>query len=374
MYISALKIITTMVVFMAMQSGCLAADQSLTIPLTLRLESNPTFSSTDEKSVTLSSLTPSYSIFSNNLINPWRANLSVRMVRSSDQTIIQDRDDPSVNLGWTHNYETGQFVVTGLSSEQSTRVSELTDSGLVSGDNTRKTRSGSVNWLSNLNDRISFTLGGDVTNVNFEGLVTTGLVAFRNEAYNMKLDQAVSEKLNTFALLSSSHFLPKNGAANEATTNALNLGLIWNTSEQFNLNASAGLNETKYKNNSRSLEKSWQAMFSMQYSTDRTSSQLNLSRSKLPSSSGNLNEANQITAGWTYSLSEKESIILDVNCRQNLSLNKTKTSQFSAKYTRQISLSWDFSLSAEHRLRESVLGDASNNSIMTGIVYKLPEF
>ena len=363
-----------MVVFMAMQSGCLAADQSLTIPLTLRLESNPSFSSTDEKSVTLSSLTPSYSIFSNNLINPWRANLSVRMVRSSDQTIIQDRDDPSVNLGWTHNYETGQFVVTGLSSEQSTRVSELTDSGLVSGDNTRKTRSGSVNWLSNLNDRISFTLGGDVTNVNFEGLVTTGLVAFRNEAYNMKLDQAVSEKLNTFALLSSSHFLPKNGAANEATTNALNFGLIWNTSEQFNLNASAGLNETKYKNNSRLLEKSWQAMFSMQYSTDRTSSQLNLSRSKLPSSSGSLNEANQITAGWTYSLSEKESIILDVNWRQNLSLNKTKTSQFSAKYTRQISLSWDFSLSAEHRLQESVLGDASSNSIMTGIIYKLPEF
>lgn len=374
MYTPALKIVSITVVFMAMQTDSFAVQQSLIIPLSIESESNPTLSLTDEKSVTRTSLTPRYSILSNDVTNPWFANLNVRVIRSSDQTIIQDRDDPSIDIGWTHNFATGQFAVTGLSSVQSTRVSEFTDSGLVSGDNTRNTRSGSINWSNSLNDRSSLSLGSDVTSVTFDGLVTTGLVNFRNEAVNVRLNSTISEKLNAFASVSSSRFLPENNGGNEATTNAFNLGFTWNVSEQFNLNTSAGLNETKYKDNTLPEEKSWQGNIAMQYSTARSTSQLNLLRRQSPSSSGSLNETNQITLGWAYSLSEKESILLDANWRQNLTINKTKTSQFSAKYTRQISLSWDFSLSVEHRLQESVLGDASNNSIMTSIDYKLPDF
>ena len=371
---SALNIITTMVIFMSVSKVNLAAEQSLIIPFTLQSESNPTLLLSNEKSVNRATLSPRYSISSNDETNTWSAILIARVARSSDQAIIQDRDDPSINLAWTHHYETGQFGVTGLSSEQSTRVSEFTDSGLVSSDNTRKTHSSSVKWQNSLNDKTSLEIGADVTNVSFEGAVTTGLVDFRNEAVNTRLNHSVSEKLNTFASLSSSHFLPENISANEATTNAINIGLTWNASEKFNINTSAGLNETKYKDNLLPLDKSWQAMFSMRYSALRLSSRLNFFRSQLPSSLGSLNETRGIAVGWTYSLSEKANFDFDMSWRQNLSLNKTETSRFTAKYTKQISLSWDFNLTTDYRRSEFGAGEASSASIMTGITYKLPEF
>ena len=369
------KILTfTAVLLMTIAKVSVAVEQSLTIPLSYEFESNPALSISDEKSATLTSLAPSYSLFSTHEINPWFINLALRAVRSSDQTISQNRDNPSLGLGWTHHYETGQFVVSGLTSEQSTRSRELTDSSLVSGDNTRKSDSLSVNWLNNLSDRASLNLGGDSTRVKFTGLATTGLVNFRNETASTKINYSLNEKVDTSVSFSSSRYLPESTTINEATTNAFNLGLSWNASKQFILNTSAGLNETVFKNNAQAKKKSWQAMLSMQYNTLRSNSLINLSRSQSPDSTGSINETNRIAAGWTYSLSEKENLIFDLNWWQNLTLNKAKTSQYSVKYTRQISLSWDFSLSAAHRISELQQGNASNTSVMTSVIYKLPEF
>lgn len=364
----------TAALLITITKASIAVEQSLTIPLSYEFQSNPALSISDEKSVTLTSLVPSYSMFSNTAINPWFINLGLRVVRSSDQTISQNREDPSLGLGWTHHYETGQFVVSGFSSEQSTRVSEFTDSGLVSGDNTQNTNSYSINWLNNLSDRTSLNLGSDTTRVKFIGSTTLGLINFRNETANAKINYSLNEKVDTSVSLSSSHFLPESAAISEATTNAFNLGLSWNSSEQFNLSTSAGLNETTFKNNNQEKKQSWQGMLNMQYNTLRSNSQINLSRSQSPGSTGNINETNRIAVGWTYSLSENESLIFDLNWWQNLTLNKVKTSQYSVKYARQISLSWDFSLSAAHRLTEFQQGKARNNSVMTSVIYKLPEF
>lgn len=106
-----------------------AVIQSLILPLSFSHETNPLYSTTNQESVSKTTLSPRYSMSSSSGTNQWTSSASLNIVRTSDQSISQDRSDPSLDIGWTHNYETGKFSVTGLANNQSTQVSELTDSG-----------------------------------------------------------------------------------------------------------------------------------------------------------------------------------------------------------------------------------------------------
>lgn len=346
-----------------------AVIQSLTLPLSFSHETNPRYSTTNEQSISQTTLTPQYSISSNSGANRWFTTASLSLVRTSDQDIRQDRDDPSLNLGWTHNYETGQFSVTGLANEQSTQVSELSDSGLISGDNTKKTRTVSINWSNSLTDRMSLSLGGGATKATYHGAATTGLVNYQSESSNAKLSYSLSDQTEVFTRLAYSLQKPETGES--SNTKSISLGLTWTVSEKINTSISAGANETE---NDNSSTQSWQASISSNYATPLTNTQLSLSRSQTPSSTGSFNESNQLALGWSYSLTERDNIAFNVSWRENLSANNTQTKQFSASYSKELSLSWDFRLSATHNTREDKLTNVSSRSIMANITYKLPDF
>jgi len=350
-----------------------AVQQSLTIPLSLEYNSNPRLSTSNGQSVDRVILVPDYSITSSQGSNQWFAQASLRLEQTSDQTISQNRNDPSLNLGWTHDYETGQFGINALVDSQSTRVSEFADSGLVSEDNTRNTRRLSLNWLNNLSERTSLTLNGIATNVTFDDLATTGLVNYRNELVNARFSYDLSEQVVTFTQLSFSRYKPQGLTGVNSEIKSADIGLTWNVNEKFNMTTSAGINEIKSEGSIQGIGR-WQAMLNMQYTTLLTNSHLSLSKNYIPGSTGIINETNQITAAWTYSLSDKENLVVDISWYQNLTLNETVTKSLAANYTRQISLSWDFRLSAVHRNRNDNLTTASSNSIMTSIIYNLPDF
>ena len=350
-----------------------AVQQSLTIPLSLEYNSNPRLSTSNGQSVDRVILVPDYSITSSQGSNQWFAQASLRLEQTSDQTISQNRNDPSLNLGWTHDYETGQFGINALVDSQSTRVSEFADSGLVSEDNTRNTRRLSLNWLNNLSERTSLTLNGIATNVTFDDLATTGLVNYRNELVNARFSYDLSEQVVTFTQLSFSRYKPQGLTGVNSEIKSADIGLTWNVNEKFNMTTSAGINEIKSEGSIQGIGR-WQAMLNMQYTTLLTNSHLSLSKNYIPGSTGIINETNQITAGWTYSLSDKENLVVDISWYQNLTLNETVTKSLAANYTRQISLSWGFRLSAVYRNRNDNLTTASSNSIMTSIIYNLPDF
>lgn len=370
-------ILLVSILFLCVATNAFATTvQSLTLPLTFEYESNLQLSATNEQSINRIVLVPNYLISVNQGTEQWFARASLRLERSSDQTISQNRNDPSLNLGWTHDYEAGQFDVSALVNKQSTRVSEFTDSGLVNADNTRNTRTFTLNWLNSLSERTSLALNGVITNVAFDRLATTSLVDYRNESVNAKLSYDLSEKVGTFTQLSFSRYKPEDASNINSEIKSFDIGLTWNVNERFNVTTSAGANEIKSESNIQgtSNNKSWQAILNTQYTTLQTNSHLSLSKSYLPSSTGSIYETNQLTAGWSYNLSEKEEFILDFSWRKNFIPNKAVTKSLIANYIRQISLSWDFRLSAEHRNRDDILTSASSNSIMASIIYNLPDF
>ena len=368
----SLKSITGILLVSISANSFAVTVQSLTMPLAVGYESNPQLSATNKNAISRVTLNPNYSITSNDGPNQWFSTASLNLVRTSDQDISQDRNDPSLNVGWKHDYEIGQFSVTGFLNDQSTRVSEFTDSGLISGDNTKTTRSLSVNWRNSLTDRTSLTLGGSVTEASFHGTTTTDLVNYINETSNVRLGYTLSEKTEVFTELFYSVYRPEATNSLDSKTKSLNLGITWSANERLNLTASAGLNESKTENTNS--DQNWQASLDMQYATLRTNSHFSLSRSQSASSLGSITESNRLLVDWSYDLSERDNVEFQVSWLQNLTPNTTETEQFSANYTREISLAWDFRLSAEHKAREDDLTNASSSSIMASIIYKLSDF
>ena len=366
---SLLKISQGILLLSIMTNTFATSVQSLLLPLTFEYESNPLLSTTDEKSVSRVILIPGYSITSNRGSDQWSANASLRMERSSDQTISQDRDDPSVNINWSHDYETGQFGITALWDNASTRITEFTDSGLVSGDNTRQTRTVSVNWLNSLSERTALTIAGNATHVTFDEVVLTGLVNYQYESINAKLNYKLNDLVEAFTQLSLSQYKPDDVNALETEAKSFDIGVMWTVNEKLNITASAGINETV------NIDKGWQADLNMQYATPQTNSHLTITRSLLPSSTGNLTETNQATAGWTYNLTERDNIAFSLNWSENLSLNKSEAKYFSVNYSKELSLAWTLGLTAAHRsIDDKVTSIATSNSVMASIIYKLPDF
>ena len=369
------KIIKQATTFLIITSAAnINADviQSLNLPFTLEYESNPQLASTNEQSISRAVLTPKYSLKLNKDADQWHTDVSVRIERSSDQKIRQDRQDPSLSAGWQHSYETGYFGLTGSLKEQTTRLNETAESGL-SGDNTQRAESFSANWLNTLNERSSLTLGSSVSNVSFKGIDTTGLIDYKNESVNARYGYSLNDKMEVFSNIGFTQYTPETSNAEISKTKSLDIGLQWKAAEKLNMTVSVGGNETA-KDNQQSSDQSWQGSLNLQYETQRTNSQLAISKSKKPSSQGDINDVGAVNASIGYSLTEKQNINFGVNWVQNKTQNNSETKQYSVNYTQQISLLWDFSFSAIHKTRNDNQSKASSDSVMAGIVYRLPEF
>lgn len=345
----------------------LTFQQSFTLPLSLEYETNPRLLASNKQSVRRTSLKPAYSIMAIQENNQYSIDLGANIERSSNQSASEDRDDPNITLGWTHDYETGQFGITADFSKQSTRVSEFDETGLVTTDNTRETRSVGANWTTSLSDRYTLDTNAEVTKVEFDSQ-TGSLNDFDNKAISSQLNYSLSDTVETYVRVSLSRFEP----VSTSSTNfrSVDVGSSWDVSEQLAVDGSIGINKTSGADSASG----WQAMFNAEYNTARSISTFGLSRSRSPSGQGVINESNQLSAGWTYNLSDIEDLGLDFNYRENLTSNKNDTVRVIANYTRELSRQWDFTLSAQHRNRDDRFSNVSSNSLSATIVYKLPDF
>jgi hypothetical protein len=343
-------------------------QHSVTLPLSLEYETNPRLSEDNRQSVRRTILQPDYSLTGTQGTEQWFARAKLNIERSSDTSISADREDPLIDLGWVHEYETGQFGLTAHFDKRSTRLSEFEDTGLLVEDNTRRTRSLAVEWRNALSDRYSLAVNADITKVTFDE-ATADLNEYRNEAISAQLGYSLDEQTESFARLSLSRFDPDT-ASSETDFRSLAIGITRSLNNRFSISGSAGINDTSGASN----ESGWQAMLDMEYLTERTRSQFSLSRTRSPSGAGVINEANQVTAGWTYGLSEWADIGVDVNWRENLDANPGQTILLRANYNRQISRHWDFRLSAQHRNRDDEIINASSNSLTASLIYKLTDF
>lgn len=347
-------------------------EHTLSLPVTFEYESNPQLLTANEESVSKRVVTPTYSVSSNDERTPWNINANIRAERSSNQVISQDRDDAGVNIGLTHYYETGQLGIVGLYQEQSTRESEFSESGLVNNDNTRRSRNMTVNWLTNISDKTSLSMNGTISSVDFIGASTAGLVDYKTENINARLNYTLNDNNQIYSAVNVSYYQPNSGIGQETETRALDIGAVYNFSEQLTISAGVGVNETREEN--QDDENGWQANLDLQYVTLRSSSNLKFSRYLAPSSTGGLEERYLLTAGWSYSITDFDKIDFGYSWNQVQTTQKTETSVIALSYTGDLSESWNFRFSADHRIKEDNLSKADSNRVMASMIYNLTNF
>jgi len=386
--LSSLFKLSVGILFLCVTTNTIAETlQSFTLPLSYKYEGNPTLLVTDELIEPLSRLIliPDYLLLINKGNEQWSLGASLRMERSSNQSVSEDRNDPALNVGWIHEYRTGQFDLNALLVDRSTRFTEFQDSSFVRFDNTRQNRSIFANWLNSIGSRASIAINAEGTSVAY-ATETLTLNDYQYTSISPRLSYTLNRQVEAFGQFSYLGFDSKGTntvSSNESNAESIDFGVTWTVSEKANIIASVGLNqmyELLVSNNlvgvmSENTTEGWQGLLNIQYVTLRTTTQINLERSLQPLSAG-IVESNQLDVGWAYSLGEREEIALDFRWRERLQIIRIRTMNIIVSYTLQLSSKWDFMVSAENRNRvdSSTLASAYSNSLLTSIIYKIPDF
>lgn len=358
-----ISVILTNIIFIASSSLYAATwENQFTLPLAYEYQTNPTLSSTDEQSISKLVVSPAYSLNVSQDLNTWNANLSYKLERSSKAESSQDREYPSVNLGWNRALESGQMGVTAHYDDNSTRVTEFDDSGQVLVDGSRKLASISANWSHTINEKASIAINAGYSQAKYSNI---GLIDYSTTSLGASINYKLNSKIEPFISFNSSK--TDNEDAIEATdVQSLTIGTLYSATEKLNFTVSGSVNNVK-----TTTEKTTNsASFTMNYGTEYTQSSILLLRSLAASgSTGSVVESTQLNASWSYSVTEISSLAVNIGARENKNTNKTLT--YRINYTDKLSESWDWRLSVEHRnLSRLGAADVSNNIVGLTLILK----
>ena len=123
-------------------------QSSVVVPTTVEYDSNPLLLTSKEKGVTRTIIAPDYNLIGQFDRDQLRLGLGMNLLRSSDRSVVDDREDPNLSLGWQRETETGGFGLLAQYTESSTLSGTVLDTGVVTTDGTQKMSSLTANWSS----------------------------------------------------------------------------------------------------------------------------------------------------------------------------------------------------------------------------------
>ena len=103
------KLVLTGLLAFSAQASALVLLQQASVSAGIDFDTNPLLSTTDKQSIWRYYTTPRYSVSTEQDQNKWYLDGSLRLQRSSDRSIAVDREDPSINAGWTRQYDRGNY-------------------------------------------------------------------------------------------------------------------------------------------------------------------------------------------------------------------------------------------------------------------------
>lgn len=321
--------------------------------------------SNDPQSVWRYSFVPTYSISGVDQLNRWFARAGFNIQRSSDKNLSIDREDPNLGFGWDREFELGSLSITGNYIKTSTRISELQDSGLVANDASSISKSLSANLTRFFSEKISGSLRAGIVRSTFTG--GSGLTSFNSKSLNSSISYEYSEKLRPFVSLGYSTFMSTNSNQGSQNSQTFSGGATYTINPRLSTNFSAGLTRL-----STGVGKVGD--FSLSYTGERYRLNGLYSRSVSPSSIGGFQNADSISFGYSYSLSETSNIGTDFSWRRNNSLNDIETKQFSAFYNNNLSEYWQMRLSMQARDIKSSNQSTNGEIIGISLIYNSTDF
>jgi hypothetical protein len=344
-------------------------QSAIVLPSTVEYDSNPVLATSNVKGATRTIIAPDYTLVGTSDRDQWTFGLGVNLVRSSDTSVVSDREDPNMKLGWQRETETGGFGLKAQYVESSTLSTEVQQTGVIAPDATQKLALIGGNWSTALSERTTLVNETDYTHVTYDINTLTNYDELSNL---LSLNYTWSERVELFTRFGAKRYEPEQGSgvasSNSYTPTA---GLNFEISEGLKGSVYAGLNQVSGTNSGPT----GQGGLSLSYTGERVETSIDASRSTVASGEGGFVESDSLSGIWSYAVADTSRLGFDTSWQKTKGLAPNTLRNVGAWFSQELSPFWLARLSFTYKERQQDnLPDATENVVGLTLTYSHPDF
>ncbi|MDH1573810.1 hypothetical protein [Pseudomonas sp. GD03746] len=343
-------------------------QSSVVVPTSVEYDSNPLLLTSEEKGVTRTIIAPDYSLIGQFDRDQLRLGLGVNVLRSSDRSIVDDREDPKVSLGWQRETETGGFGLLARYEESSTLSGAVQDTGVVTTDGTQEMSTLEGNWSSAVTERSTLANVLTYSHARYDISSLTGY----DELYNTSTwTYAWSERTDIITGFDARRYEPQDDTtAVSSNSYSPNIGVRHRFSERFEGEMHIGVNKTTGPGGGRRGE----GGMSLFYRGDRADASFSAERSTVANAEGGFAELDMVRGSWSYLVTEVDRVGVDASWQDSKGVSPNTLQTYGIWASRAFSPAWDLRFSLMYKQRQQDgLPDADATIAGLTLTYRYPD-
>lgn len=339
-------------------------EHSASITASTEYNSNLQYLERNAESAYLYRLQPTYKIRALDGVNDWYGTLGFNFQKSSNSTISSDREDPNAKVGWKRTLESGLLGVSFSYEKESSRIAQLTQTGLVGEDGTAVTRRAVADWTRYLSERLTLETQASYTDNVFTGANALG--NFDERIVRGELQYLYTETVSPFVRLSANDF---RADTNRIEYQSLLAGSIVNLSPNLKLRGAAGVSHI-----STSGENEGVGFLNVDYTGLRSVASLAISRELFGTAADFVELGDNLTATYIYDLSSRSSVGSELVLTQN-KFSGLKTQDIGAYYIFKMTPQWSMRMNLGlGNIKGENANSANNNTLGIMFTYNSLKF
>ncbi|CAI8972665.1 DUF3570 domain-containing protein [Pseudomonas sp. IT-P253] len=343
-------------------------QSAIVLPSTVEYDSNPVLATSNAKGVTRTIIAPDYTLVGTSDRDQWTFGLGVKVVHSSDTSIVSDRQDPDLKIGWQRETESGGFGLNAQYVESSTLSTEVQGTGVIAPDGTQKLSLFGGNWSTALSDRTTLVDEADYTHVTYDVSTLTNYDQLSNL---LSLNYTWSERVELFTRFGAMRYEPQQGSG-VASSNSYTptVGMNFDISDRLKGSVYGGVNQV-----SGSSSPTGQGGFLLSYIGERIETSIGASRGTFASGDGGFVESDNVNGLWSYALDDTSRTGFVTSWQKTTGLTPNTLRTAGAWFSHEISPFWEARLSYMYKERQQDnLPDATANVVGLTLTYSHPDF
>ena len=320
-----------------------------------------------EESVYIYSIVPEYKVSALDGKNKWFGSLGIRLEKSSNQTIRDDRDDPFGKIGWQRELENGKLELAADYVKQSSRQTQFGQTGVLAVDGSTVAKSASAVWLHGITPKLDLTTNAEYQDTAFSGVSELSDFNTKNLGFELmyKFNERVKPYVGVVATDYKANGLLGNSRIKYQTYTA---GADVTLNPKFSFNASAGMVQF----NSSSQDELVGGV-TASYLGNRYQVQGTLARTVFPTGLNNIEVGDQLRVDYSYSLTEVSRFGVGTAATQNKS--GIDTQDITGFYDYDLSRSWLMHVEVGQRyLKTAGVESADDTQLGVFFTYTGPKF
>jgi hypothetical protein len=339
--------------------------------VSMEYDTNPAMIPAHGDGVWRSLFEPSYILQRTWGANDLDAGIVLHTAHSSNTTLSQNRNDPSIFLDWKQEADTSKFEMSYKYDEAATRIAETQIAGPGFKDSTRVTRTISANLSKDISDRLTVSLGSSNINVMYKGAPVT-IIDYASRSGNMMIGYAWSETFAPFLNMSYADYEPT-GIATLNRLVSTTMGWNWKVGDYLEGTLQAG--NTKISGIQINPQKGNQRMMEIKYTGHQNQFVLNGGRQVSPSGLGGFITTDQAKGNWSYDLNERSTTGIDLGWQKSFLISDVTNSTSGAWLQHEINPLWKVRTYYLHKLsKQNGINMASSNMLGITLTYTDSEF